>query len=44
MWTLAGDRLARSVAGRPAERYLMRGLAFLTVASVVLVLLGGDFK
>lgn len=44
MWTLAGDRLARSVVGRPAERYLMRGLAFLTVASVVLVLLGGDLK
>ena len=37
IWTLAGDRIARLVAGRPAERYLMRTLAALTVASVMVV-------
>ncbi|PSL19392.1 LysE family translocator [Shimia abyssi] len=37
IWTLAGDRIARLVAGRPAERYLMRTLAALTVASVLYV-------
>ncbi|WP_435136421.1 LysE family translocator [Pseudopelagicola sp. nBUS_19] len=38
MWTLAGDRIARSVAGRPAERYLMWTLALLTVISVLYVI------
>lgn len=42
LWTLAGDRIARLVAGRPAERYLMWTLAALMVASVLYVLLGGD--
>ncbi|MGX9350424.1 LysE family translocator [Shimia sp. W99] len=37
IWTLAGDRIARLVAGRPAERYLMGTLAALTVASVLYV-------
>ena len=38
IWTFGGDRIARLVAGRPAERYLMRTLAALTVASVIYVL------
>lgn len=38
IWTFGGDRIARLVAGRSAERYLMRTLAALTVASVVYVL------
>ncbi|MDP2581384.1 LysE family translocator [Shimia thalassica] len=38
IWTYGGDRIARFVAGRPAERYLMRTLAALTVASVLYVL------
>lgn len=38
IWTFGGDRIARVVAGRPAERYLMRALAALTVASVLYVL------
>lgn len=38
IWTFGGDRIARLVAGRPAERYLMRALAALTVASVIYVL------
>ncbi|MCR9114520.1 MAG: LysE family translocator [Rhodobacteraceae bacterium] len=42
VWTFAGDRIARSVAGTPAEPYLMRTLAALTVASVLLVLFGGE--
>ncbi|MEP2532486.1 LysE family translocator [Shimia sp.] len=37
MWSLGGDRIARVVVGRPAERYLMRTLALLTVASVLYV-------
>ena len=41
IWTLAGEAIARSVAGRPAETYLMRTLAALTVASVLFVLFGG---
>ncbi|MEO1452719.1 MAG: LysE family translocator [Pseudomonadota bacterium] len=41
VWTLGGDRIARTVAGTPAERYLMWTLAALTVASVVFVLFGG---
>jgi threonine/homoserine/homoserine lactone efflux protein len=41
IWTLGGDRIARTVAGTGAERYLMWTLAALTVASVLFVLLGG---
>lgn len=41
IWTYGGDRIARTVAGRPAERYLMVTLAALTVASVLFVLFGG---
>ena len=40
-WTYAGDRIACLLAGRPAERILMRSLAALTVASVLFVLFGG---
>lgn len=38
IWTFGGDRIARFVAGKPAERYLMGTLAALTVASVLYVL------
>ncbi len=38
IWSLGGDRIARLVAGKPAEVYLMRTLAALTVASVLFVL------
>lgn len=38
IWTYGGDQIARLVAGRPAEVYLMRTLAALTVASVLFVL------
>ncbi|WP_298835841.1 LysE family translocator [uncultured Roseobacter sp.] len=41
MWTLAGDAIARTVAGTRAEPYLMWTLAALTVASVLFVLFGG---
>lgn len=41
VWTFAGDRIARSVAGRPAETYLMWILAAITVGSVLFVLFGG---
>lgn len=41
IWTFAGDRIAKSVAGKPAEPYLMWTLAGLTVASVLFVLFGG---
>ncbi|MEL7164083.1 MAG: LysE family translocator [Pseudomonadota bacterium] len=41
LWTLAGDRIARTLAGTPAEPYLMFTLAALTVASVLFVLFGG---
>ncbi len=41
VWTFAGDRIARTVAGTPAEKYLMWTLAGLTVASVLFVLFGG---
>ncbi len=41
MWTFAGDRIAKTVAGTPAEPYLMWTLAGLTVASVLFVLFGG---
>ena len=41
MWTLAGEGIARSVAGTSFEPYLMWSLAGLTVASVLFVLFGG---
>ncbi len=41
VWTLAGDRIAKTLAGTPAEPYLMYTLAALTVASVLFVLFGG---
>lgn len=41
MWTLAGDRIAKTVAGTPTEPYLMWTLAALTVATVLFVLFGG---
>ncbi|MEO0521802.1 MAG: LysE family translocator [Pseudomonadota bacterium] len=41
IWTFAGDRIARTLAGTPMEPYLMYTLAALTVASVLFVLFGG---
>jgi len=41
IWTFGGQTIARSVAGRPAEKYLMWTLAALTVASVFFVLFKG---
>lgn len=41
IWTLAGDGIARTVAGTRGEPYLMWTLAALTVASVLFVLFGG---
>jgi threonine/homoserine/homoserine lactone efflux protein len=41
LWTLAGDAIARTVAGTRLEPYLMWTLAALTVASVLFVLFGG---
>jgi threonine/homoserine/homoserine lactone efflux protein len=41
LWTLAGDRIAATVAGTPAEKYMMWALAALTVLSVAYVLFGG---
>jgi len=41
LWTLAGDAIARTVAGTQWEPYLMWTLAALTVASVLFVLFGG---
>jgi len=41
MWTLAGQQIARTVAGTKFEPYLMWTLASLTVASVLFVLFGG---
>jgi len=41
VWTFAGDRIAQTVVGTPAEAYLMWTLAGLTVASVLFVLFGG---
>ncbi|MEL6563736.1 MAG: LysE family translocator [Pseudomonadota bacterium] len=41
IWTLAGDRIARTLAGTRSEPYLMYTLAALTVASVAFVLFGG---
>ncbi len=41
LWALAGDAIARTVAGTKFEPYLMWSLAGLTVASVLFVLFGG---
>jgi len=41
IWALAGDRIARTLAGTTVEPYLMYTLAALTVASVLFVLFGG---
>jgi len=41
VWTYGGERIARSLAGTVAEKYLMWTLAALTVASVGFVLLKG---
>lgn len=41
LWTLAGDAIARTVAGTRGEPYLMWTLAGLTVASVLFVLFAG---
>jgi threonine/homoserine/homoserine lactone efflux protein len=41
LWTMGGQSIARTLAGTPAEPYLMKGLAALTVASVLFVLFGG---
>ena len=41
LWTLAGDKIAKTLAGNPVEPYLMYTLAALTVASVLFVLFGG---
>lgn len=41
LWTLAGDAIAKTVAGSPAEPYVMWSLAALTVASVLFVLFAG---
>ena len=39
LFTLGGAKLAASLAGTPAERYLMWSLAILTVASVLYVII-----
>jgi threonine/homoserine/homoserine lactone efflux protein len=41
LWAMAGSAIAKTVAGKPAEPYLMWTLAGLTVASVLFVLFGG---
>lgn len=41
LWTWGGERIAATLANSAAERYLMRTLAALTVASVAFVLFGG---
>lgn len=41
LWCWGGDRLAATVAGKPAERWLMWALAALTVLSVLFVLFQG---
>ena len=44
LWTLAGDRLAATVAGSKFEPLLMWTLAGLTVASVLFVLIRGGIE
>jgi threonine/homoserine/homoserine lactone efflux protein len=41
LYALAGDRMAKAVAGTPAERWIMWGLAAATVLSVLYVVLKG---
>ncbi|WP_371153983.1 LysE family translocator [Jannaschia sp. 2305UL9-9] len=41
LWTWGGSLVARTLRGKPGERYLMWTLAALTVASVLFVLFGG---
>ncbi|MEL6598913.1 MAG: LysE family translocator [Pseudomonadota bacterium] len=41
IWCWGGERIAAAIADTPAERWLMRGLALLTVASVAWVLAKG---
>lgn len=41
LWTLAGEGIARTIAGTAMEPYLMWALAAVTVASVLFVLFGG---
>lgn len=41
LWCWGGDRLAATVAGTPAEKFLMWALAALTVLSVLFVLFQG---
>lgn len=41
IWSLGGDRIARTVAGTSIEPWLMRLLALLVVGSVLFVLFGG---
>jgi len=41
IWTYGGEKIASAVKGHAAERYLLRTLAALTVASVLFVLFGG---
>jgi threonine/homoserine/homoserine lactone efflux protein len=42
IWTWGGERIARTLAGKPGEKYLMWTLAALTVASVLFVLFTGE--
>ncbi|MFT6913605.1 MAG: hypothetical protein ACJAQW_002217, partial [Paracoccaceae bacterium] len=41
VWTWAGERIARTIAGSGKERLLMRVLAALTVVSVLYALFKG---
>jgi hypothetical protein len=41
IWTYAGQRIAKSLAGTVGEKYLMWTLAGLTVLSVIYALFGG---
>jgi threonine/homoserine/homoserine lactone efflux protein len=41
VWTYAGEAIARTVAGHPAERFLMWTLAGLTVLSLIFALFSG---
>lgn len=42
LWGYAGQLISEKLAGNPSERWLMWGLAGLTMASVLLVLVRGD--
>lgn len=42
IWTFFGDRIAKTIIGTPFERYLMWGLAGLTVTFVMYALLRGE--